>query len=140
MNSIPTIRDLMTVMEATLTENVGYRREIPRDLFNEANLLKCYGKVYLEIERLGLQDVKLDHDGQPFMVAQDQSSGDLTISNVRLMIRGQQCPLFRPLNSRHAWPLYAAMPDGEEIEVFTGSGSFTPEMQSLLTGGSDAIG
>lgn len=28
----------------------NYERVVPRDLFNEANLLKCIGKLVLEIE------------------------------------------------------------------------------------------
>ncbi len=27
-----------------------YARVIPRDLFNEANLLKCFGNLYLRLE------------------------------------------------------------------------------------------
>lgn len=30
-----------------------YLRVIPRDLFNEAKLLKCLGKLYLEAEKSG---------------------------------------------------------------------------------------
>lgn len=112
-----------------------YTREIPRDLFNEANLLKCYGKIYLELERLGLRGVELVHAGaEPFMAAQDASDGSTYLANVQLMVGGTEIHLRRPLNSRDAWPLYAQTFDGEEIDVFDGAGNFTPEMVSLLRG------
>jgi len=136
----PSIRSLLTLVETRIDVSEGasmshsYRREIPRDLFNEANLLKCYGKLYIEIEKLGVRDVELVHQGGPFMAAQDSSSGNLTLANVHLMIRGEACPLSRPLNSRDAWPLYATVGDGEEIDVFDGSGNLTPDMRSLLLG------
>lgn len=114
--------------------NVNYRREIPRDLFNEANLLKCYGALYIELESIGLPDVKLVYRGNgPFQIAQDSSSGFLTLANVHLIVRGLTCQLSRPLNSRESYPLYLTTED-DDIEVFTSGGKLTPEMIAFLKG------
>ena len=43
-----------------------YNRVIPRDLFNEANLLKCMGQLYLCLEAANLKYVYLEHDGDAF--------------------------------------------------------------------------
>ena len=112
-----------------------YSRVIPRDLFNEANLLKCYGQLYLKLEQLNLPNVELEHEreNECFEVVQDQQDGSLWIANVLLRVRGLTFILFRPLNSREPWPLYLLL-DGEEIAVFTDSGEFTPEMLNFLKG------
>ena len=111
-----------------------YLRVIPRDLFNEANLLKCYGQIYLNLERLNLPDVGFEHDDPwtPFDVRQDEDSGTIHIANVTLTVRGCACRLDRPLNSRQAWPLYLTTENEEEIAVFSEDGSFSPEMLTFL--------
>jgi len=52
---------------------MSYTRVIPRDLFNEANLLKCYGQIYIEVERMSLPDprayVEIEHDGGAFYIS-----------------------------------------------------------------------
>lgn len=115
-----------------LVESAAYRREIPRDLFNEANLLKCYGKIYIELERGNYPGVEMVHNGGPFAVTQDQSDGSLYIANVYLNVRGDAINPRRPLNSREPWPLYFWGPNDEEVEVFTNTGSFTEEMRAFL--------
>ena len=110
-------------------------RVIPRDLFNEANLLKMFGQIYLILERLNIQDVELEHDGEAFAVDQNESTGGLFISNVQLSVRGSKPYIERPLNSREPWPLYLTTEeDGEEISVFDRGGDFTPEMLAYLQG------
>lgn len=115
---------------------MSYLRVIPRDLFNEANLLKCYGKLYLNLENLGSHTAELVHvrTREQFDVRQDQSDGSTTIANVCLMVRGREVPLFRHLNNRGEWPLHAH-PDPEEdaFPVFNENGMFSAEMLSFLT-------
>lgn len=113
---------------------MAYRREIPRDLFNEANLLKCYGDIYINLETAGVRDVALVGDGAAFDVQQDPGSGDLYLANVKLMVRGKAYRPSRPSNSRRAWPLYILDDDGEDIEVFADDGSFSSEMLAFLRG------
>jgi len=109
-----------------------YDRVIPRDLFNEGNLLKCYGQLYLNLEKMGMEDC-LKYTGGQFHVEQDQSDGSTYLLNVHLIVRGQLYPLRRPLNSRDPYPLYVHVSeDDDPIEVFTDNGTFTPEMVAWL--------
>ena len=111
---------------------MSYRRVIPRDLFNEANLLKCYGQIYLNLERVHGVNAELINDGEAFAVVQDESSGSLTLENVRLLINGEEQKLHRPLNTREPWSLYLTDPDDEEISVFGEDGSFSADMLAKL--------
>lgn len=97
-----------------------YKRVIPRDLFNEANLLKCYGQLALALEPY---QIELKHDGGPFEVLQDSSDGSLTLwPSVSLIVGDSNVRLYRPLNSRDPWPLYAEGEDGTEWPVFDDDG------------------
>lgn len=111
-----------------------YQRVIPRDLFNEANLLKCYGRLWILLKSHIGHGVEFDIAGPtnvPFEVRQNNDDGSLRIANVELWIGEQYIELRRPLNSRESWPLYATA-DDDEIAVFTGEGNLTPEFQALL--------
>jgi hypothetical protein len=120
---------------------MSYNRVIPRDLFNEANLLKCYGQLYINLEVWSGQRIVLellDEEGsQGFRVEQDPASGAIFIANVVLWVRGRAYHLERPLNSRNPYPLYLNTDeeDPEVIAVFTDWGSFTDEMETFLRGG-----
>lgn len=115
-----------------------YLRVIPRDLFNEGNLLKCYGQIYLNLERLNvdaqlLDDGSLD-DGSPFRITQDLD-GNLTVLNVYLRVRGTRMPLRRPLNARSPYPLYMGFErygEEDELAVFNDDGTFSKEMLDFL--------
>lgn len=109
-----------------------YRREIPRDLFNESNLLKCYGQVYIGLETAQVLDVQLEYDGKPFNIVHDDADNTLSIGNVKLIVRGKPVELFRASNSRYPWPLYVREEDGEEFEVFDDDGTFSKEMLAFL--------
>lgn len=113
-----------------------YIREIPRDLFNEANLLKCYGQIWLNLEKLPRAPAALQKAGKSsdeFVIVQDSSDGSTWILNVHLVVRGDRCTLRRPLNSREPWPLYLTIPGTEtEIDVFNRDGSFSPDMREFL--------
>lgn len=110
---------------------MSYQRVIPRDLFNEGNLLKCLGRVYLNLEVLGRESM-LTHDGEEFSIDQDEN-GSLIVTNVMLMRDGQEFAFRRPLNSREPWPLYLVNSDDDEISVFDESGEFTEEMTLTIT-------
>jgi hypothetical protein len=115
-----------------------YRRTLPRDLFNEASLLKCYGRLWILIEGRDKQ-VRFDQETVArFRIQQDDASGDLTIINLTFRVRGVPYRLMRPLNSREAWPLLVEHMDPEadfdSIQVFDDKGNFTPEMLAFLEG------
>jgi hypothetical protein len=115
---------------------VTYRRVIPRDVFNEANLLKCMGQLSLLIHDACPGALKLDFDAEAFRVEQDGSSGALEVTNLRLFIDGKQVRLTRPLNSREPWPLYCdPVLDGEwfdTVAVFDEDGDLSDEFERLI--------
>jgi hypothetical protein len=107
-----------------------YRRVIPRDLFNDGNLLKCYGQLFLNLEKMNMDDA-LSYDGEAFDIGQTES-GDTYIANIMLELGDDIIELHRPINARGAYPLFAINDDGDEIEVFNNNGSFSDDMISLL--------
>lgn len=108
-----------------------YLRVIPRDLFNEGNLLKCFGQLYLGLEALRMENCLVQHTDTEFDVAQSEDDGSLTLENVQLEIRGTSYYLHRPMNSRRPYPLWVRTGD-DDVEVFRDDGSFTPEMLAFL--------
>jgi hypothetical protein len=118
--------------QETRSVMMSYYRVIPRDLFNEANLLKCYGQIYLNLERIHVVNAELINDGRAFEVIQAEYDGSLTLRNVKLLINGEEHRLHRPLNSRESWPLYLTDKDDEEVSVFNEDGSFTSDMLAKL--------
>lgn len=113
-----------------------YRRVMPRDLFNEANLLKCYGALWIALDNLhrhnaALGDDEGDHGGGAFEVVQDENGG-LTLANVPFTIRGEPWSLRRPLNSREPWPLYAETEE-DCVSVFNEDGTLSAEFLTLIT-------
>lgn len=109
---------------------MSYRRVLPRDLFNEADLLKCYGRLWLLAENR--KDIRFaEEDASSFAIDQDESDGSLTVTNLTFQIHGKTCKLYRPLNSRHAWPLW--VDDGDDmVAVFTTGGELSPDMLQLI--------
>jgi hypothetical protein len=113
-----------------------YRRVVPRDLFNEGDLLKCYGRVWILLQG-GAFDASLgEGEGDPFDIQQDESDGSLSIPSLPFTIRGAVWRLWRPLNSREPWPLRASSPDEEQtVDVFTADGHFSQEFLAVLSAG-----
>lgn len=116
-----------------------YCRVIPRDLFNEADLLKCLGRLYIELENTRDHTAELcDEMGQRegFKIEQNEDSGAIYCTNAVLRIGGQRCRLERPLNSREPWPLWLEGigddPDFEAERVFTDEGKLSPEFLALI--------
>lgn len=108
----------------------SYNRVIPRDLFNDGNLLKCYGQLFLNLEKMGMEEM-LQHDGDPFNIEQTDD-GDTYISNIQLGIGEHYYGLSRPINSRQPFPLYLTNQDGDMIDVFTDAGAFSEDMKEFL--------
>ena len=115
-----------------------YRRVIPRDLFNEANLLKCMGQLWIALdERMPAGMVGFEHDDDgPFLIEQDPSTGAIEVGNVRFWVQGKQVRLTRPLNSRMPWPLYAEPTnDGDwfdPVAVFDDDGTLSADFERLV--------
>jgi hypothetical protein len=122
-----------------------YLRVIPRDLFNEANLLKCLGLLTLALEQhqghwasFAIQDDSVSH----FEIGQDPSDGSIEVTNMPFMIGGFRYRLYRPLNSRMDFPLYCLrMGDmhsdqhdclTDPVHVFNREGKLSRAMKGLL--------
>lgn len=115
-----------------------YSRVIPRDLFNEANLLKCLGRLWICLDSrrdlpCQLGAIKTDYDpgdhtGEAFHIVMNEGDGSLSVANLPFHIRGDLFTLSRPLNSRDPWPLYCESPNGETcLEVFDSDGNLSAE-------------
>ena len=113
------------------------KRVIPRDLFNDANLLKCYGQLYLELERLAYTHVELVNadewiDTSAFDIGQT-CDGETYLLNVVLYVRGEPQHLYRPMNSRDNYPLYMRTRD-DDVSVFDEAGKLTQKFVAYLKG------
>lgn len=84
---------------------MSYARVVPRDLFNEANLLKCIGQLVLVVEDGKAPWLSYHHDGEAFTIKQNPSNGAISVTNVQFFARNKTLTFERPLNSRDAWPL-----------------------------------
>lgn len=119
---------------------MSYTRVIPRDLFNEANLLKCLGQLYLLAEKHPDLNASIEHctdECDAFEICQDPNDGTTYVANINIVINGVPLHVFRPLNSRDPWPLYATAAGlfgGGPVEVFTEDGqSFSAGFLNLVT-------
>lgn len=119
---------------------MAYVRVIPRDLFNEASLLKCLGHLHILLETTP-GAAKFDVEDLPvFDIEQDESDGSISVVNLPFSVGGRSVHLSRPLNSRAAWPLYLSVPDDsdfEPIQVFEETGFFTEAMLDFMQGRSN---
>jgi len=110
-----------------------YQRVVPRDLFNEGNLLKCLGKLTLYIQDGYLPRLRLVESSltSGFKVEQNEATGGIFCRNYLLVtpLYNDRLPVFheRPLNSREPWPLFLYLED-LEFQVFNDDGSLTEEM------------
>jgi hypothetical protein len=99
-------------------------RVLPRDAFNDANLLKCIGMLTMLIEDGAIDWLQYEYDGQAFDIRQDGASGATFVNNITFSIKdGDYIQHERPLNSRGNWPLVLFI-DGEEQEAFDEKGAF----------------
>ena len=104
----------------------SYIRVTPRDLFNEAKLLKCMGQLCLKVhDNMVPVAMEVTHDGDPFEIAL-LDEGALCISNLHVSIHGVGVVFQATYNSRASYPLFAFY-DNCEYLVFGDDGEFTSE-------------
>lgn len=123
-----------TIEKASLTESYG--RVIPRDLFNDANLLKCYGALYIALENNDSLDITMDHHDDTFDIEQTEDGGTY-IANIVVSFQGEPMRLERPMNSRKSYPLIWITEDWEYIDIFNDNGTFSAEFLEKVSGGLD---
>jgi len=114
---------------------VPYQRVVPRDLFNEAKLLKCLGKISIGIldGKLGkhLLTEKHTQEEEGFIILQNED-GDIMCDNYRVFKGKEEIYLFTRLNSRSIWPLMTIDHRNEYIDVLDDEGKFTKEFLNYL--------
>ena len=123
---------------------MSYRRVVPRDLFNEAKLLKCLGKLALYIldSEEGcakvLSSFHRDSRNQGFIVVQNPHDATLSCSNMGFYHNSfGELHLYIPYNNKtDSWPLWFDH-NGESERVFTEEGAFTPEFMQAMEFGYD---
>lgn len=113
---------------------MSYTRVIPRDLFNEAKLLKCLGQLALLVNerKVGLELIFEREYAEHFNIEQNPDDGSIYATNVRLFkTDGEGIRLFSPLNSREVYPLMFEHNDVTDY-VFHESGNPTQAFRKLV--------
>lgn len=116
---------------------MSYKRVIPRDLFNEAKLLKCLGKLSMAINdgvpACPLLTVEYKSLDKGFVIDND-IDGNIFVTNLKFQVDGENIHVSSPLNCRSNWPLEYIDDEGTPIDVFTEDGSFSDEFEELVSG------
>ncbi len=106
--------------------NTQYQRVIPRDLFNEAKLLKCMGKLCLAIlDNATPVEMESHHDGEPFIIGLSDDGG-LRVVNMGITIKGSFYAFKTTQNAKSNYPFYVEH-DNCEYLVFNEQGEFDEE-------------
>jgi hypothetical protein len=110
---------------------MSYTRIVPRDLFNEASLLKCLGRVALLIHDGKLPGLRLNEHALEtgFNVMQNPDTGGTFCQNFILYSDSGLLHHERNLNARDPWPLYLTDEQDNEYCVFNDDGSLHADME-----------
>lgn len=125
-----------------------YTRVLPRDLFNEAKLLKCLGRLVLKTVDGQVPDLTFEHHNvifsegeiyKGFDVSQNPDSGDLYVWNLRFYFKEQPIYFESNYNCKSPYPLTFIFQDrfgDSDINcgafVFDDDGEFSEEFKKLL--------
>lgn len=107
-------------------------RVAPRDLFNDANLLKCLGALWIKLDNWRDHDARLEEDGEPWDIQQSETDGSTECVNLSFSVRGERVRLCRPMNSRETWPLWVELTE-DTFPVFTDEGELSEEFVRLVS-------
>lgn len=119
---------------------MSYFRVVPRDLFNEAKLLKCLGQISLHI--LDNKNCCSEHiadflidEKSGFKIEQNPLEGSIYSDNYKVLLKRNEeyIDLFHPLNCKLAYPLCFRHGDTEDF-VFNQDGTFHEAFLDLLKG------
>ena len=114
-----------------------YKRVVPRDLFNEANYIKCIGQLALikhdnEINSklFELKTNLYEEFGSNLTINLD---GDLFDLNTSLIIKNQDYTVYRSANSRNNFPIYISDEKEGLINIFNEYGALDLEFIEFCT-------
>lgn len=116
---------------------MSYSRVLPRDLFNEAKLLKCLGRLALIIHdgtdgHISVPNTfKVISAGDPFEIEQKDSDGGLFCRTVLFMVGTVSLHLYSSYNSIGNYPLICET-SNEVLNVFEDDGCLTSEFIELI--------
>lgn len=112
-----------------------YQRVLPRDLFNEAKLLKCLGQLCLQIHEGLAGNLTFEYldPEQGFDIYQDQNSGDTYCDNLFFYLNKEIITFSSGINSRENWPLVVNCKE-DIYFVFNKDGKFTEFFKQLIHG------
>ena len=112
---------------------MGYLRVIPRDLFNEAKLLKCMGRLCLLIEDR-MTPVPMSYSmlktANGFDIDQSPSDGSLMVMNITVRIKKRLVLFACAYNSKDNYSLWAEY-DEEDYKVFDEKGEYHKDFIAL---------
>ncbi len=112
-----------------------YPRVLPRDLFNEAKLLKCMGQLSLKIHdglRWPLKLEMTSHENFGFVVRQNPDDGGLFVTNLTLSLNGFKVRVESVYNSKQPYPLVFYDEHLGVGCVFNDDGSLAEEFEAYL--------
>jgi uncharacterized membrane protein len=112
-----------------------YRRVVPRDLFNEAKLLKCLGKIAIgildgKLSQYGVEE-DFSNENMGFVIDQNEDGGIFCL-NYKIFKNKKEVQLFSGLNSKLNWPLMTIDHREEYIHVFDDDGNFSEDFIKFL--------
>jgi len=112
-------------------EVIEYIRVLPRDLFNEAKLLKCLGVLVLQIEdRTAPEGLSYTHNGKPFRVVLLEM-GALMVTNLHFWFGEKELTFISTYNSKSNFPFFCFEKD-VEYPVFDESGKWDAEFMEFI--------
>jgi hypothetical protein len=121
---------------------MNYQRIAPRDVFNEANFLKCIGQITHFIEAGTLKNVSFNHQlfNNDWVKFELDSDGELILKE-HLFYRasdGEAINLSRNVNARGEWPILLVTEEWEYIDIFDSKGEISLEFEEWLGEGTSS--
>ena len=111
--------------------NTNYTRVIPRDLFNEAKLLKCLGVLTLLIhDNQAPEGLEVEQLNNSFKIGLT-NDGSLKTNSLQFTYKNQVLEFQTTYNSKSNFPLYCYF-DYCEYLVFDENGNFENEFLDFL--------
>ena len=115
---------------------MSFTRVIPRDLFNEAKLLKCMGQLSLLLhEGCGIRwplRLRHAHSRHGFVIRQDEDNGGLFVANLTMLLGKRRISLQSIYNSKDNFPLLCMEEDFGYERVLDESGQLTGAFAAWL--------
>ena len=111
----------------------NYKRELPRDAFNESKLLSGLGHFVVAFEHN--TNIVMWFNGKSFNILQEESSGDIYVDNFYFKIKstGYLYNLFSGLNNKSKFTVFIKLKSDDEVRVFDEDGAVTKEFNKIIT-------